>query len=100
MLNMLRLICIHTIRKTNAALQIFYILRHICVHALAPAVSLTTNSSRVEGIVNAIEESAISFNCDYDDVIPPGNQSLFNFNGNEIIKSKVSEAEIVDNGIH
>ena len=86
----------HYVENKHRFTNILLFLRHICVHPLAPAVALTTSSSTEGGIVTVTEGSAISFNCDYDDIIPSGIQSVFYFNGNETIKSKVSEAEVVD----
>ena len=56
----------------------------------APKVNLTANSSIKGGLINVTEGSNLSFNCDYDDVTPSGNQTVFNFDGNEATKLKVS----------
>ena len=56
----------------------------------APKVNLTANASIKGGLINVTEGSKLSFNCDYDDVTPSGNQTVFNLNGNEATKLKVS----------
>ena len=43
--------------------------------------------------MSVAEGSGISFNCNYNDVTPSGDQSVFNFNGTEIIEKKVSEVK-------
>ena len=58
---------------------------------LAPEVNLTTKASIEEKIVNVTKGTDISFNCEYENATPAGNQTIFNFNGKQTLKSKVSE---------
>ena len=43
--------------------------------------------------MNVKEGNGISFSCNYNDVTPSGDQSVFNFNGAETIEKKVSEVK-------
>ena len=70
------------------AFEIFVLGLLFCVSA--PAVNLTTDATKDEEIVNVAKGSRVSFYCDYENVTPPGNQSVFSFNGIETILTKVS----------
>ena len=59
------------------------------LNILAPDVSLKSNSSTKGGFVTVTEGSGVSFNCECDDVTPPGDQTVFTFNEERTIMSKV-----------
>ena len=62
----------------------------------APKVIISNNASTKGEIVNVTEGSDISFICDYGEVTPPGEQSMFNFDGKITPMLKVSGTTLHD----
>ena len=56
----------------------------------APVVTLNSTAIVEGNTVNVTEGSEAIFKCKYDDVTPPGNQSVFNFDGAQTNLSKFS----------